>query len=64
MCVCVCVCYLQVFLCSELSQCRYHPEAVVYPGVGADRSWHGAGFYPCCKQRALRFDPAAIPRVS
>uniref|UniRef100_A0AAR2M6J1 SANT and BTB domain-containing protein n=1 Tax=Pygocentrus nattereri TaxID=42514 RepID=A0AAR2M6J1_PYGNA len=52
----------QVFLCSELSQCRYHPEAVVYPGVGADRSWHGAGFYPCCKQRALRFDPAAIPR--
>ncbi|XP_072546219.1 SANT and BTB domain regulator of class switch recombination isoform X2 [Salminus brasiliensis] len=52
----------QVFLCCELAQCRYHPEAVVYPGMGADRGWHGAGFYPCCKQRALRFDPAAMPR--
>uniref|UniRef100_W5K0H6 SANT and BTB domain regulator of CSR n=1 Tax=Astyanax mexicanus TaxID=7994 RepID=W5K0H6_ASTMX len=52
----------QVFLCCDLAQCRYHPEAVVYPGMGADRSWHGAGFYPCCKQRALRFDPAAMPR--
>ncbi|XP_062863595.1 SANT and BTB domain regulator of class switch recombination isoform X2 [Trichomycterus rosablanca] len=52
----------QVFLCCELDQCRYHPEAAVYPGVGADQSWHGAGFYPCCKQRALRFDPAAMPK--
>ncbi|XP_066528340.1 SANT and BTB domain regulator of class switch recombination isoform X2 [Hoplias malabaricus] len=57
-----CSCCKQVFRCSELSQCRYHPEAVVYRGVGADRSWHGAGIYPCCKQRALRFDPAAMPR--
>ncbi|XP_017332305.1 SANT and BTB domain regulator of class switch recombination isoform X3 [Ictalurus punctatus] len=50
----------QVFLCCELAQCRYHPEAVVYPGLGADHSEHGAGIYPCCKQRALRFDPAAM----
>ncbi|KAK3538295.1 hypothetical protein QTP70_035062, partial [Hemibagrus guttatus] len=56
-----CVCCKQVFLCCELAQCRYHPEAVVYPGVGADSSEHGAGIYPCCKQRALRFDPAAMP---
>ncbi|KAK3563688.1 hypothetical protein QTP86_034395 [Hemibagrus guttatus] len=58
-----CVCCKQVFLCCELAQCRYHPEAVVYPGVGADSSEHGAGIYPCCKQRALRFDPAAMPTV-
>ncbi|XP_053093632.1 SANT and BTB domain regulator of class switch recombination [Pangasianodon hypophthalmus] len=56
-----CSCCKQVFLCCELTQCRYHPEAVVYPGMGADRSEHGAGIYPCCKQRALRFDPAAMP---
>ncbi|TSU37056.1 hypothetical protein Baya_12880 [Bagarius yarrelli] len=56
-----CSCCKQVFLCCDLAQCRYHPEAVVYPGVGADSSEHGVGIYPCCKQRALRFDPAAMP---
>ncbi|KAI5622822.1 hypothetical protein C0J50_17700, partial [Silurus asotus] len=56
-----CSCCKQVFLCCDLAQCRYHPEAVVYPGMGASRSEHGAGIYPCCKQRALRFDPVAMP---
>ncbi|XP_056623136.1 SANT and BTB domain regulator of class switch recombination isoform X2 [Triplophysa dalaica] len=51
----------QAFLCTELGQCRYHPEAVVYPGIGADHKWHGIGLYPCCKQRVLRFDPSSIP---
>ncbi|XP_035389027.1 uncharacterized protein KIAA1841 homolog isoform X2 [Electrophorus electricus] len=56
-----CSCCKQVFLCYELAQCRYHPQPVVFPGVGAERSWHGTGFYPCCNRRALRFDPAAMP---
>ncbi|KAK1793697.1 hypothetical protein P4O66_011464 [Electrophorus voltai] len=56
-----CSCCKQVFLCYELAQCRYHPQPVVFPGVGAERNWHGTGFYPCCNRRALRFDPAAMP---
>lgn len=51
----------QAFLCTELGQCRHHPEAVVYPGIGADHKWHGIGLYPCCNQRVLRFDPSSMP---
>lgn len=60
MCVSVCV---QVFLCTELTHCKYHPDSVLYSGMGTDRGWHGAGIYPCCKQRALRFDPSGMPKV-
>ncbi|XP_076834323.1 SANT and BTB domain regulator of class switch recombination isoform X2 [Brachyhypopomus gauderio] len=59
--VLTCSCCKQVFLCCELAQCRYHPQSVVFPGVGAERGWHGTGFYPCCNQRALRFDPTTMP---
>ncbi|XP_035771343.1 uncharacterized protein KIAA1841 homolog [Neolamprologus brichardi] len=53
----------QVFVCAELTQCKYHPDSVLYPGMGAERGWHGAGIYPCCNQRVLRFDPTGIPKV-
>ncbi|XP_056120270.1 SANT and BTB domain regulator of class switch recombination isoform X1 [Rhinichthys klamathensis goyatoka] len=52
----------QEFLCTELGQCKYHPEAVVYPGIGADHRWHGIGLYPCCNQKVLRFDPSSMPK--
>ncbi|TWW78047.1 hypothetical protein D4764_11G0001680 [Takifugu flavidus] len=53
---------VQVFLCTELTHCKYHPDSVLYSGMGTDRGWHGAGIYPCCKQRALRFDPSGMPK--
>ncbi|XP_028278602.1 uncharacterized protein KIAA1841 homolog isoform X2 [Parambassis ranga] len=52
----------QVFVCAELTHCSYHPESVLYPGMGTERGWHGAGIYPCCNQRVLRFDPTGIPK--
>ncbi|CAB1343938.1 unnamed protein product [Coregonus sp. 'balchen'] len=52
----------QAFVCAELSHCRYHPEGVLYPGMGAEQGWHGAGIYPCCNQRTLRFDPTGMPK--
>ncbi|XP_048047177.1 SANT and BTB domain regulator of class switch recombination isoform X1 [Megalobrama amblycephala] len=52
----------QAFLCTELGQCKYHPEAVVYPGIGAEQRWHGIGLYPCCNQKVLRFDPSSMPK--
>ncbi|XP_007576451.1 uncharacterized protein KIAA1841 isoform X1 [Poecilia formosa] len=52
----------QVFVCAELTQCKYHPDSVLYPGMGAEKGWHGAGIYPCCNQRVLRFDPTGIPK--
>ncbi|XP_047458198.1 SANT and BTB domain regulator of class switch recombination isoform X2 [Mugil cephalus] len=52
----------QVFVCSELTHCRYHPDSVFYPGMAAEKGWHGAGIYPCCSQRVLRFDPTGIPK--
>ncbi|XP_061600711.1 SANT and BTB domain regulator of class switch recombination isoform X2 [Cololabis saira] len=52
----------QVFVCSELTHCRYHPDGVLYPGMGLEKGWHGAGTFPCCNQRVLRFDPAGIPK--
>uniref|UniRef100_A0A8C1XFM8 Si:ch211-189k9.2 n=1 Tax=Cyprinus carpio TaxID=7962 RepID=A0A8C1XFM8_CYPCA len=52
----------QAFLCTDLGQCKYHPEAVVYPGLGADHRWHGIGLYPCCNQKVLRFDPSSMPK--
>ncbi|XP_012675372.2 uncharacterized protein KIAA1841 isoform X2 [Clupea harengus] len=57
-----CSCCKQKFLCTELSHCTYHPEAVVYAGMGAEQAWHGTGIYPCCNQRVLRFDPTCMPK--
>ncbi|CAG6018005.1 unnamed protein product [Menidia menidia] len=51
-----------VFVCAELTHCQYHPDGVLYPGMGAERGWHGAGMHPCCRQRVLRFDPTGIPK--
>uniref|UniRef100_A0A3Q2QWU0 SANT and BTB domain regulator of CSR n=1 Tax=Fundulus heteroclitus TaxID=8078 RepID=A0A3Q2QWU0_FUNHE len=53
----------QVFVCAELTRCRYHPDSVLYPGMAAEKGWHGAGIYPCCNQRVLRFDPTGIPKT-
>ncbi|MEQ2178132.1 hypothetical protein GOODEAATRI_010823 [Goodea atripinnis] len=55
-------CYSSVFVCAELTHCKYHPDSVLYPGMGAEKGWHGAGIYPCCNQRVLRFDPTGIPK--
>ncbi|XP_045570123.1 SANT and BTB domain regulator of class switch recombination isoform X2 [Salmo salar] len=52
----------QTFVCAELSHCRYHPEVVLYPGMGTEQGWHGTGIYPCCNQRTLRFDPTGMPK--
>ncbi|KAM6956246.1 SANT and BTB domain regulator of class switch recombination [Aplochiton taeniatus] len=52
----------QAFMCAELSHCRYHPEGVLYPGVGAEQGLQGTGIYPCCNQRVLRFDPTGMPK--
>uniref|UniRef100_A0A8C6K9K0 SANT and BTB domain regulator of CSR n=1 Tax=Nothobranchius furzeri TaxID=105023 RepID=A0A8C6K9K0_NOTFU len=52
----------QVFVCAELTCCRYHPDGVLYPGMGAEKGWGGAGVHPCCNQRVLRFDPTGIPK--
>nr|XP_020478953.1 uncharacterized protein KIAA1841 homolog isoform X2 [Monopterus albus] len=52
----------QVFVCAELTQCRYHPDSVLYPSLGAEKGWLGAGIYCCCSQRVLRFDPTGMPK--
>ncbi|XP_037533438.1 uncharacterized protein KIAA1841 homolog [Nematolebias whitei] len=52
----------QVFVCAELTCCRYHPDSVLYPGMSTEKGWYGAGIYPCCNQRVLRFDPTGIPK--
>nr|XP_046258071.1 SANT and BTB domain regulator of class switch recombination isoform X1 [Scatophagus argus]XP_046258072.1 SANT and BTB domain regulator of class switch recombination isoform X1 [Scatophagus argus] len=52
----------QVFTCAELTHCKYHPDSVLYPGMGTEKGWHGAGIYPCCNQRVLRFDPTGMPK--
>ncbi|XP_058507014.1 SANT and BTB domain regulator of class switch recombination isoform X2 [Solea solea] len=52
----------QVFVCAELTHCKYHPDSVVYPSLGAEKGLHGAGKFPCCNQRVLRFDPTGIPK--
>lgn len=54
---------VQVFVCAELTQCKYHPDSVLYPGMATEKGWHGAGLYPCCNQRVLRFDPTAMPKA-
>uniref|UniRef100_A0A8C5ETW8 SANT and BTB domain-containing protein n=1 Tax=Gouania willdenowi TaxID=441366 RepID=A0A8C5ETW8_GOUWI len=53
----------QVFVCSELTHCRYHPEGVQYSRLRAERGWQETGLYPCCNQRVLRFDPTSMPKV-
>ncbi|XP_067844438.1 SANT and BTB domain regulator of class switch recombination isoform X1 [Heptranchias perlo] len=50
----------KVFQCIELSHCQYHPEQVMYPPISNQLSSPGIGFYPCCKQKVLRFDPLHI----
>ncbi|XP_039593905.1 uncharacterized protein KIAA1841 homolog isoform X1 [Polypterus senegalus] len=52
----------QVFLFTELSHCRFHPEQVQYPSIAREQDSHIIGFYPCCKKKVLRFDPIKIPR--
>ncbi|XP_037638885.1 uncharacterized protein KIAA1841 homolog isoform X1 [Sebastes umbrosus] len=52
----------QLFVCAELTHCKYHQDSVLYPGMGTEKGWHGAGVYPCCNQRVLRFDPSGMPK--
>ncbi|GCC19076.1 hypothetical protein chiPu_0018197, partial [Chiloscyllium punctatum] len=47
----------KVFQCTELSHCQYHPEQVMYPSINNQLTTPGIGYYPCCKQKVLRFDP-------
>jgi len=51
---------LQVFPLVEFGHCSYHPEQARYdnePGMSMC-----VGYYPCCNQRALRFDPTLITK--
>ncbi|KAM8859027.1 SANT and BTB domain regulator of class switch recombination isoform 2-T4 [Spinachia spinachia] len=52
----------QMFVCAELTHCKYHPDSVLYCGMGPNQAWYGAGMYPCCNQRVLRFDPSGMPK--
>ncbi|XP_056292101.1 SANT and BTB domain regulator of class switch recombination isoform X2 [Pseudoliparis swirei] len=52
----------QLFVCAELTHCKYHPDSVLYSGMGTEKGWHGAGIHPCCNQRVLRFDPSGMPK--
>ncbi|XP_030052043.1 SANT and BTB domain regulator of class switch recombination isoform X2 [Microcaecilia unicolor] len=52
----------QVFLCTELSHCQYHPEPALYLGSASALASSGTGIYPCCNQRVLRFDPTQLPK--
>ncbi|XP_040207057.1 uncharacterized protein KIAA1841 homolog isoform X2 [Rana temporaria] len=52
----------QTFLCNELSHCQYHPEPAVYPSAASSLDSPGTGFYPCCNQKVLRFDPTQLPK--
>ncbi|XP_066552973.1 SANT and BTB domain regulator of class switch recombination [Amia ocellicauda] len=52
----------QVFLCTELSQCCFHPDTVLYPSPSSGQGSRGIGVYPCCSQRVLRFDPSRMPK--
>ncbi|XP_072265627.1 SANT and BTB domain regulator of class switch recombination [Pyxicephalus adspersus] len=52
----------QAFLCNELSHCQYHPETAVYPSAANSLDPPGTGFYPCCNQKVLRFDPTQLPK--
>uniref|UniRef100_A0A671QE82 SANT and BTB domain-containing protein n=1 Tax=Sinocyclocheilus anshuiensis TaxID=1608454 RepID=A0A671QE82_9TELE len=55
--------FLTCSRCKQVNKCcKYHPETVVYPGIGADHRWHGIGLYPCCNQKVLRFDPSSMPK--
>lgn len=52
----------ELFQCCEFGHCKYHPEAPRYDNEGANC---GAfiGVYPCCHQKALRFDPTQQNKV-
>ncbi|XP_075391325.1 SANT and BTB domain regulator of class switch recombination isoform X1 [Tenrec ecaudatus] len=52
----------QAFLCTEISHCQYHSEAVVYPPATSSQSAMGTGLYPCCNQKVLRFDPSQLTK--
>ncbi|XP_035752861.1 uncharacterized protein KIAA1841 homolog isoform X1 [Egretta garzetta] len=52
----------QSFLCTEFSHCQYHSQPVLYPGVASALGSTGAGIYPCCNQKVLRFDPTTLPK--
>ncbi|XP_072363891.1 SANT and BTB domain regulator of class switch recombination isoform X3 [Scyliorhinus torazame] len=47
----------KVFQCTDLSHCLYHPEQIMYLSINNQLPTPGIGFYPCCKQKVLRFDP-------
>ncbi|XP_069860674.1 SANT and BTB domain regulator of class switch recombination isoform X2 [Dipodomys merriami] len=52
----------QAFLCIEYSHCQYHSEMVIYPTTASSPSTVGTGFYPCCNQKVLRFDPTQLTK--
>ncbi|XP_052074715.1 SANT and BTB domain regulator of class switch recombination-like isoform X1 [Mytilus californianus] len=51
----ICTRCKEVFPCSDLGHCKYHPEPARYDNEGSLYSCIGT--YPCCHQRVLRFDP-------
>ncbi|XP_063680990.1 SANT and BTB domain regulator of class switch recombination-like [Bolinopsis microptera] len=49
------------FPLNENYECLYHPERAVFKD-GEDQISAAVGVYPCCRQRALRFDPLTCPQ--
>ncbi|XP_077995774.1 SANT and BTB domain regulator of class switch recombination-like [Glandiceps talaboti] len=47
----------QVFPCTELPHCQYHPEQAQFQSSVETLANGAIGVFPCCKQKALRFDP-------
>ncbi|XP_072024179.1 SANT and BTB domain regulator of class switch recombination-like [Amphiura filiformis] len=47
----------QVFACSELGHCCYHPEPAKFNSSLETHMSNAIGMYGCCEQSTLRFDP-------
>ena len=47
-----------------LGHCKYHPEPAYYEMGITPGSTEPVGMYPCCEQKALRFDPTQSNQVN
>ncbi|CAK8682712.1 SANT and BTB domain regulator of class switch recombination-like [Clavelina lepadiformis] len=52
-------CNLTFQLC-DFSTCMYHPERPQYQNSVGDTADNALGFYTCCNQHVLRFDPTGL----
>ena len=54
---------LHTFPLREFYCCLHHPQPPLFK-EGEDQISAAVGVYPCCRQRALRFDPLTSPQVN